>query len=200
MQIFRPAIESDAEFIVSLIGESSGGVWPAIWDALAFSDESISASGARYIRDPNNLLNISNTLVCEIQGKPAGVMICYQEAAYSRDSQEKEASEVLPKELVRALRPYQELSDPNSLFIAEICFLPQFRGQGLGTAFLEKAVALAQDRSLPRLSLRVFSENSGAVRLYKRFGFKQSGQRPIIHYPGLVFSGSALLMTYSVPA
>ena len=46
--------------------------------------------------------------------------------------------------------------------------LPEFRGQGIGTAILKKCIAEAENP----LFLYVFRENTGAVRLYERLGFR----------------------------
>ena len=39
------ADRDDAGFLLALIAESSGGVWPAVWKALASENESVEASG-----------------------------------------------------------------------------------------------------------------------------------------------------------
>ena len=51
-----------------------------------------------------------------------------------------------------------------------IALLPEYRGQGIGTALLEHLLAAAKDR-YPALSLSV-SPNNPAVRLYERHGFQ----------------------------
>jgi RimJ/RimL family protein N-acetyltransferase len=53
-----------------------------------------------------------------------------------------------------------------------------YRGQGIGTALLERAVEWA--RSSPvvrRVELHVFARNEGARRLYERMGFQVEGCR-----------------------
>ena len=46
--------------------------------------------------------------------------------------------------------------------------LPPFRGQGIGTAVLKRCMAQAETG----LFLYTFRENTGAVRLYERLGFR----------------------------
>jgi ribosomal protein S18 acetylase RimI-like enzyme len=43
-----------------------------------------------------------------------------------------------------------------------------FRGQGIGTALMESAIAWAQPRTI---FLRVFPHNERAIGLYRKFGF-----------------------------
>lgn len=41
---FYSAASDDAAFLVPLVSESSGGVWPAVWISLAKESESIKES------------------------------------------------------------------------------------------------------------------------------------------------------------
>ncbi|AGH80895.1 acetyltransferase [Psychromonas sp. CNPT3] len=50
-----------------------------------------------------------------------------------------------------------------------------FRGQGVGSALLEKSIAHAWKQNLKRLELEVFSDNEIAINLYKKYGFKIEG-------------------------
>jgi len=51
---------------------------------------------------------------------------------------------------------------------------PAHRGRGLGSLLLSKAAAGFRDAGLLRMHLEVTTENTGAVRLYERLGFKRS--------------------------
>ncbi|NKB77503.1 MAG: hypothetical protein GKR96_10795 [Gammaproteobacteria bacterium] len=79
MNVFLPASSHDSSFLVSLISESSGGVWCAIWKELADNGESIEKSGARYLADTANSLSIANATIAELNDSRVGAMICYQE-------------------------------------------------------------------------------------------------------------------------
>ncbi|MGA8711317.1 MAG: GNAT family N-acetyltransferase [Thermoplasmata archaeon] len=52
-----------------------------------------------------------------------------------------------------------------------------YRGTGVGTALLERALAVARSR-FELVLLSVFTVNEGALRLYRRFGFTVSGHLP----------------------
>ena len=181
--------------MVPLVAESSGGVWPAVWQAIAHDAEPLEASGVRYLADPTNGLCFANAVLAEADGLRLGVMIIYREEMEPTDRPEVDDRPSLPSDLAEALRPYRELCDPGSLFIAELCCRPQARGQGLGSRFLACARAIAESRGLPRLSLRVFSENVGAVRLYERCGFKVIDRRAVIPHPSFSAGGSVFLMS-----
>ncbi len=195
MEHFHSASNLDAEFIALLVSESSGGVWSAVWKALSKENESVEESAIRYLTDPLNDLGVKNTVLVKKNGLAMGVMITYQEASLSSDEINNSP---LPADLIEALAPYRELRDPESLFIAEICILAQARGQGLGTKFLEYAKYLARKRGLPRVSLRVFSNNVSASRLYERNGFNLVREVAVIEHPDININGSVQLMSCSV--
>ena len=52
---------------------------------------------------------------------------------------------------------------------------PDARGRGVATALLAAAEQRARARGARKLSLRTFSTNPQAIRLYTRFGFEQEG-------------------------
>lgn len=50
------------------------------------------------------------------------------------------------------------------------------QGEGVGTALLEAALDLADNRlNLARLDLRVYVDNAPAIALYEKFGFEREG-------------------------
>ena len=52
---------------------------------------------------------------------------------------------------------------------------PAARRRGAGSALLAAAEDFARARGARKLSLRVFSTNAAAIRLYERFGFQREG-------------------------
>jgi RimJ/RimL family protein N-acetyltransferase len=53
--------------------------------------------------------------------------------------------------------------------------LPAFRGRGLGAALMSATLTEARRRRLVRIELTVHADNSRAVALYERIGFKTEG-------------------------
>ncbi len=58
--------------------------------------------------------------------------------------------------------------------------LPEFRGQGLGSKLLSSVLDHANKFGLEKVELNVYTSNTPAVALYKKFGFEQGG--PIKKY------------------
>lgn len=51
----------------------------------------------------------------------------------------------------------------------------EFRGQGVGARLLEKTLAHAKTFGLEKIELSVYTTNSAAIALYKKFGFAEEG-------------------------
>ncbi len=58
--------------------------------------------------------------------------------------------------------------------IQNIGVVPSLRGHGLGTCLIEQALAGFRSHGLRKASLEVTAENSRAVRLYQRLGFRRT--------------------------
>ena len=61
------------------------------------------------------------------------------------------------------------------LAVMGLAVSPDARGRGVATALLAAAEQCARTRGARKLSLRTFSTNPEAIRLYTRFGFEQEG-------------------------
>jgi RimJ/RimL family protein N-acetyltransferase len=71
------------------------------------------------------------------------------------------------------------------------------RRRGIGTALLEAAADWARDSGVKKLELHVFPYNTGAIKLYERFGFTKEGYRHA-HYKRGDEYVDAILMAYDV--
>ncbi len=72
------------------------------------------------------------------------------------------------------LEPYARLEIPGTLYISSLALFEGFRGMGLGTEMISLARDQARERGFwMALSLLVFEQNKGAVKLYEREGFRE---------------------------
>jgi ribosomal protein S18 acetylase RimI-like enzyme len=53
--------------------------------------------------------------------------------------------------------------------------IKEFRGKGLGTQLLSRALKHAKDIGLEKIELSVYTENADAIKLYKKLGFSEIG-------------------------
>jgi len=94
--------------------------------------------------------------------------------------------------------PFLEIDATGTYYINALSVFPEFTRLGIGSLLLELARRLAVERDFTELGLHVFAENSVAVSLYKKYGYREMGRRPIIPHPRMVYSGDILLMTCNV--
>ena len=65
---------------------------------------------------------------------------------------------------------------PGEAWVLSAAVRPEHRGRGLGAALLEDVRAVLVARGAHALFLTVHPENAGAVRLYRRAGFRVEGE------------------------
>lgn len=196
--VIRSATSDDMDFLIPLIGESSGGVWPTIWKSIKTESETVFEFASNYMIDSNNKLSIENTYIGELEGQLLAAIIIYNERNDTSNAEVKTEKHAMPPELIEALSPYAELSDLDSLFISELCTVPEARGKGIGSLMLGYSKIMAKSLGYRSLTLRVFSQNVLAIRLYTRFGFSIVDQRSVLPYAGFEATGDVLLMRYCV--
>lgn len=186
----RPAVRDDCAEIAKLFLISSDGLAEYIWGRMDMPGLSLIEIGAqRYARE-GTAFSYQNCLVVEQGGKVAGMLHSFP-MEQDPDSSEDEPDPVL--------RPYGELEDYGSLYISGIAFYPNYRNQGLGTRLLEAAQDRARRLGLPRVSLICFERNEAAMRLYQRFGFRETDRRAIVPHPALHYGdGDAVLLVRDV--
>ncbi|MGG3508655.1 GNAT family N-acetyltransferase [Paenibacillus lautus] len=56
-----------------------------------------------------------------------------------------------------------------------MALLPESRRQGLGTALMKELFRGMKEHGIQKVSLSVAPENTGAMKLYERFGFQEVG-------------------------
>ena len=65
---------------------------------------------------------------------------------------------------------HSSLTDIKTLYIDDLCVDETLRGQRVGTALYEAALALARDTGCYNVTLNVWSCNPSALRFYERMG------------------------------
>ncbi|PZD92895.1 hypothetical protein DNH61_25705 [Paenibacillus sambharensis] len=59
-------------------------------------------------------------------------------------------------------------------YISNLAVLEEYRGRGFGVELLHQAEELAREQGFNKLSLAVEFRNSAAIRIYEKFGFRQT--------------------------
>ncbi len=73
----------------------------------------------------------------------------------------------------------ERLEDDATQHVCEIGIIvdPDYRGKGVGSRLLEKAIKTAKHLGFEKICLSTFHTNSNAISLYKKFGFQELGRR-----------------------
>ncbi len=69
---------------------------------------------------------------------------------------------------------YQNFQLAHSIYIG-ISVLKNYRNMGVGTKLMKQLEYWARDNQVKRIELEVFSNNSNAIRFYKRLGYETEG-------------------------
>ncbi len=184
---FRAATEEDRYELACLFRMASGGVADYMWSRLAPKYPGLTPleiGARRFAREEGNF-SYRRCVVAEQDGAVIGMVFTFpievgQEA-------ERELADPI-------LKPYEELEIAGSFYICALALLPRFRGRGVGTKMLSIARKQAHQRGFGTLSLLVFEQNGGAVRLYERNGFKVAGRAPVVRHELIHHTGDVLLM------
>lgn len=181
----RAARKSESPAIAELFLISSDGLASYIWSRLAEPGEALAAVGARrYARD-GVAFSWQNCLVAAEGDKVLGMA-----HSFPMEKDEKAAPETDP-----VLRPYAELEDYGSLYVSGLAVVPAARDRGLGRRLMAAIDARARDLGLPRVSLICFERNDGALRFYRRLGYRELDRRAVVPHPSLHYAdGDAVLL------
>lgn len=188
---FRPATKEDSRRIAELFSISSDGVVDYVWSTLVPEYPGlapIEIGAVRYASEEGNF-SYTNCVIVEREGEVLG-----QLCTYPVEPDQPEAGEPVDP----ILEPYGRLEIPGTLYISSLALFDEFCGMGLGTEMLSIAREQASERGFDALSLLVFEQNTGAVKLYKREGFREVDRCPVVPHPLIHHTGDVLLMTAEV--
>jgi ribosomal protein S18 acetylase RimI-like enzyme len=187
--VIRQARREDSRTIAELFLISSDGLAEYIWRKVAEPGETpLDAGARRYARD-GVAFSYQNCILAETAGGVVGMA-----HGFPMDADPAAAPETDP-----VLRPYADLEDFGSLYIAGIALFPEHRGRGIGSRLMAAVEDRARAMHRPRLSLICFERNQGAMRWYGRLGFRELARRPLVPHPSLHYTeGDAVLLACPV--
>ena len=190
---FRAATRDDCYWIAKLFRISSGGVAEYVWSTLAPQYPGLRPLeiGARRYASEEGAFSYKNCIVAEVSGEVVGMLHAYP--------MEDEAEQEEPREpMDPVLEPYSRLEIPGSYYISSMAVFSAHRGVRLGTEMLRIAKEKARQSGCPEVSLLVFEQNEGAVKLYERNGFRVIDRASVVPHELIRYTSEVLLMTASV--
>ena len=200
---FRPATVHDCPTAARLMQIAADGVCDYIWSLqqAEFPELTLLEIGAkRYAEGEGNFSYHNCTLaIAPANETPAtvqGMIMTFAIPPQSSESASPEpADDMAPG--MEVLAPYA-LEQPNSWYICALAVFPEHRRQGVGVQLLDLAFEQARDRGFPSVSQLCFEQNTGALRLYRRYGFQVLDRAAVVPHPLIHHTGDVLLMTKSV--
>jgi ribosomal protein S18 acetylase RimI-like enzyme len=186
---FRHARESDAVDLACLIDCASRGLALWLWSTLRKPGQATIEVGRHRIRTQTaSPLHFKAFTIAEIEGVLAGAMT----GRLIPIPHERGDSADLPD----VYAPLLELEGvaAGSWYLNVVAVYPEFRGKGVGAALLRQAEQIACLTEATQMSLIVEDANSGALKLYLRYGFSEWARRPYIPFPGSADEGDWMLL------
>ena len=190
--LFRKAEKKDCWKIAELALIAGEGFPAYFWGLSAKEGQDILEIGASNAASETENFSYRNTVVAEKDGEIIAMLLAYR----LPDDENAEDLDELP-ELVRPLVELEQCV-PGSFYINMIATSPESRGMGVGTKLMAIANQMAMDASCDLLSIEVFEQNSGALRLYQRLGYQIKESRPVVPHECHPYDSNILLLTRQV--
>lgn len=185
----RTAALRDCPDIARLALMAGEGIPGWFWAQQAEEGQSIEEVGAHKAASDTGNFTYRNCHMAELEGRIAGFLLAYRLLDEDGDDDISELPEFI--------RPLVELERtvPGSFYINMLASYPEFRGRGVGSALMGQVDPLARDAGCHQSSIEVFEQNTGAVRLYQRLGYRIVDQRPVVPHSSHPYDTNLLLLT-----
>jgi ribosomal protein S18 acetylase RimI-like enzyme len=187
----RKASKADLPHLIRVRMMAHGGFNEALYGGLDQSVENIIESE---LCDSGSTEHYKNYWVALDGDEIVGGLL-----AFPYDDQDPDSDHpFLPADRLVLEKPFEEIEAPGTYYIHALSVYPEFSRRGIGSVLLALAKERAFVNGISELSLYVFAENSGAVSLYKKHGYRETGRRPLVPHPEFIYSGDVLLMTCQI--
>ena len=172
----REATAQDALPLAKLIDIAGEGIPNWLWQKSCQAGETPLEIGAERARRTSGGFSYTNALIAEQNGKPAGMVLSY---AIKEEPQDD------PNDLPEPIAPFVELEkhSVNTWYINDLAVFAGKRGLGIGTRLMKQAETLALDAGYARMSIQVYEQNVGAVKLYTSLGYKLTHSSAVRLHP-----------------
>ena len=184
----REATVEDAESLAKLIDIAGEGIPFWLWSKSSDAGNTPLEIGAERARRTSGGFSFTNALVVETGGQIAGMVL-----SYAID----EAPEDNPDDLPAPIAPFVELERQSvgTWYINALAVFAAYRGRGIGSLLMRQVEQTATETGYSRMSIQVYEQNHGAVRLYERLGFERVQTAPVrLHPCQPYYTGDVLLL------
>jgi ribosomal protein S18 acetylase RimI-like enzyme len=186
--IIRKANLSDCRPIAELAMIAGEGIPAYFWKAARTTDQDLIDVGATRLASGTENFSYRNVGVAEVNQKIAGMVLAYK---------------LPPAENGETLNDYPEFIRPlielercaaESYYVNMLATYPEYRGHSIGTTLMGTIPEAAIDAGCKLISIEVFEQNRGALRLYQRLGYEIAERRPAIPHACHPYTGGDVIL------
>ncbi len=184
----RQATPDDAESLAKLIDIAGEGIPSWLWAQNCTDGQSPLDIGTERARRPEGGFSYSNALIAEKGGAAIGMVLSYGITTAPEDD---------PDDLPDPIAPFVALEklSTDTWYINALAVFPNHRGHGVGTQLMAAAEDSAKANGFKTMSIQVYGQNTGAVRLYHQLGYVLAAKEPVRLHPGPPhYTGDVLLL------
>ena len=172
----RPATPEDAIALAKLIDIAGEGIPSWLWSQSASADHSPLQIGTERAARETGGFSFKNATVACVQDDVAGMLLGYPIDQAPDDN---------PDKLPLPIAPFVALEKQSvgTWYVNALAVFPQHRGLGIGSQLLRQAEVKTRLSDLRTLSIQVYAQNVGAVRLYQRHGYSAVSSERVREHP-----------------
>ena len=184
----RDARAEDAPALAQLIDIAGEGIPRWLWSRSCDAGQDALEIGVARARREAGGFSYRNALVATQDGEVLGMALSYPIL---------EAPEDNPNDLPAPIAPFValEAQSVGTWYVNALATRPGHRGRGIGSQLMSAVEAHARSEGVLRLSIQVFEQNSSAVKLYTRLGYRETGRAVVQCHPCQpYYTGDVLLL------
>jgi len=184
----RKAAPSDAADLAKLIDIAGEGIPSWLWRQNNSLSQNPLDIGEERARRTSGCFSFANAHVFEHSTSVLGMVLSYPI---------DEVAEANPDDLPDPVAPFIELEKHSvgTWYVNALAVFAGHRGCGLGTQLLSAAEGKATASGYSRMSIQVYAQNTGAVRLYEQRGYEVTARSKVrLHPCQPYYTGDVLLM------
>ena len=185
----RKATMTDCRSIAELALIAGEGIPAYFWNRSRQPGQTIEDAGAQFAASETANFSYRNVHLAVIDDDIAGMLLAYRLA----DADKNDTLDDYPE----FIRPLIELERcvPGSFYVNMLATYPKYRNKAVGTTLMGLTDKLASKAGCTVISVEVFAQNTGALRLYQRLGYSITEMRPVIPHPCHPYEGEIALLT-----
>ena len=174
--MIRHAGPSDARDLAKLIDIAGEGIPYWLWTRACVEGQHPLEIGMERARRTYGGFSFRNALIAELSSQPMGMVLSYAIT---------EAPPEDPDDLPAPIAPFVALEKLSigTWFINALAVFDGGQNRGIGTRLIAAAEDLARANGFDEMSIQVYSQNTGAVRLYERNGYVAVAREPVRQHP-----------------